>query len=143
MTSLVEDWDIEKQDYRPAHVYINGKYWGIYNIREKVNRYFVDTYHDIDKDSIDLIEHRMSLKRGGLNDYKSMLAFFQQRDMAETINYEYIQSKMELENFMDFQIAQIYFNNKDAGGNIKFWNCLLYTSPSPRDQRGSRMPSSA
>ena len=24
-----------------------------------------------------------------------------------------------------------------------FWVCLLYTSPSPRDQRGSRMPSSA
>ena len=24
-----------------------------------------------------------------------------------------------------------------------FNNCLLYTSPSPRDQRGSRMPSSA
>ena len=24
-----------------------------------------------------------------------------------------------------------------------FWACLLYTSPSPRDQRGSRMPSSA
>ena len=28
-----------------------------------------------------------------------------------------------------------------AGGASK--NCLLYTSPSPRDQRGSRMPSSA
>ena len=26
---------------------------------------------------------------------------------------------------------------------IRFWPCLLYTSPSPRDQRGSRMPSSA
>ena len=25
----------------------------------------------------------------------------------------------------------------------KFITCLLYTSPSPRDQRGSRMPSSA
>ena len=24
-----------------------------------------------------------------------------------------------------------------------YYNCLLYTSPSPRDQRGSRMPSSA
>ena len=24
-----------------------------------------------------------------------------------------------------------------------WWICLLYTSPSPRDQRGSRMPSSA
>ena len=25
----------------------------------------------------------------------------------------------------------------------KRYSCLLYTSPSPRDQRGSRMPSSA
>ena len=27
--------------------------------------------------------------------------------------------------------------------SYKFSVCLLYTSPSPRDQRGSRMPSSA
>ena len=27
--------------------------------------------------------------------------------------------------------------------NGQHWPCLLYTSPSPRDQRGSRMPSSA
>ena len=35
-----------------------------------------------------------------------------------------------------------------ASGELKpvaewVWLCLLYTSPSPRDQRGSRMPSSA
>ena len=29
------------------------------------------------------------------------------------------------------------------GGGRELWDCLLYTSPSPRDQRGSRMPSSA
>ena len=29
------------------------------------------------------------------------------------------------------------------GGTIMATSCLLYTSPSPRDQRGSRMPSSA
>ena len=41
-------------------------------------------------------------------------------------------------------------NNNDSsngsngsGGKIKDFSCLLYTSPSPRDQRGSRMPSSA
>ena len=33
---------------------------------------------------------------------------------------------------------QIRFMGKES-----LWNCLLYTSPSPRDQRGSRMPSSA
>ena len=37
--------------------------------------------------------------------------------------------------------------NQDADGNnwtaTTYGTCLLYTSPSPRDQRGSRMPSSA
>ena len=32
---------------------------------------------------------------------------------------------------------------EDTIGFRRFYVCLLYTSPSPRDQRGSRMPSSA
>ena len=31
----------------------------------------------------------------------------------------------------------------DSEFSITLYACLLYTSPSPRDQRGSRMPSSA
>ena len=34
------------------------------------------------------------------------------------------------------------YSQTDADGN-QYHICLLYTSPSPRDQRGSRMPSSA
>ena len=30
-----------------------------------------------------------------------------------------------------------------TSGHVLLEGCLLYTSPSPRDQRGSRMPSSA
>ena len=33
--------------------------------------------------------------------------------------------------------------DQSSGDRIQFRDCLLYTSPSPRDQRGSRMPSSA
>ena len=36
--------------------------------------------------------------------------------------------------------AEQYFNSPVFGWSV---DCLLYTSPSPRDQRGSRMPSSA
>ena len=34
-------------------------------------------------------------------------------------------------------------NNLALSGSVLYMTCLLYTSPSPRDQRGSRMPSSA
>ena len=122
MTDLVEDWDIETQAYRPAHIYINGNYWGIYNLREKVNRYFIESHHpDIDKDSIDLIEHRYTRKRGSLQHYTDILNFLSENDLSVRANYEYIKSMIDVENFIDYQIAQIYYDNQDAGGNIKFW----------------------
>ncbi|KAA3632910.1 MAG: hypothetical protein DWQ02_14015 [Bacteroidetes bacterium] len=121
MTGLVEDWDIETQAYRPSHVYINGKYWGIYNIREKVNRYFLQSHSEADKDSIDLMEHRYISKRGDKEHYGELLSFVKENDLSIPQNYYWIQSQMEVTNFIDYQIAQIYFDNQDAGGNIKYW----------------------
>ena len=34
-------------------------------------------------------------------------------------------------------------SRSERAADFRRWVCLLYTSPSPRDQRGSRMPSSA
>ena len=39
--------------------------------------------------------------------------------------------------------APVYNNQRDIAVALRHSGCLLYTSPSPRDQRGSRMPSSA
>ncbi|MCP3929908.1 MAG: hypothetical protein GY705_12505 [Bacteroidetes bacterium] len=121
MTGLTEDWDIEQQDSRPSHLYINGQYWGIYNIREKINRYFIADHQKIDKDSIDLLEHKRVRKRGSRRHYLNMLSFLESHSLSDPSNYAYLQSLMDVENFMDYQIAQIYFNNRDAGGNTKYW----------------------
>ena len=46
----------------------------------------------------------------------------------------------------EMDIISNSLNLKDLGSGDNhgvIWSCLLYTSPSPRDQRGSRMPSSA
>lgn len=121
MTGLTNKMDLDQQDYRPSHLYINGDYWGIYNIREKVNRYFIDGHYRTDKDSVDLIEHRYTRKRGSKLHYLKMIKWLETNDLSLPENFAYIQSQMEVNNFMDYQIAQIYFDNQDAGGNIKFW----------------------
>ena len=46
-------------------------------------------------------------------------------------NFCLIADEGSIEEFLDL--------DDDGDGGV----CLLYTSPSPRDQRGSRMPSSA
>lgn len=121
MTTLVEDWNITKQDYRPAQLYINGKYWGLYNIREKVNRTFVAQHFDVDKNKMDLLEHRMTIKRGSRKEYRKLLKFLDRNDLADDAVFTQVESMMDVDNFLDQHIAQIYFNNTDAGGNIKFW----------------------
>lgn len=127
MTDLVDGWNLDVQDSRPAHVYLNGEYWGIYNIREKVNRYFIEGHHELDKDSIDLIEHRGEVKRGSIKHYRRMLRYVKKNGLSDPSHFAYLKSQMDVDNFMDLQIAQIYFDNQDAGGNIKFWRAQRAT----------------
>ena len=129
MTSLVEDWDLETQDNRPAHVYINGRYWGIYNIREKINRYFIDShFEEVENDSVDIMEHRYTVKKGNARHYHDLLHYLEHNDLSEPGNLLYVEQQMDVDNFFDYQIAQIYFDNQDAGGNIRYWR--------PQTERG-------
>ena len=48
-------------------------------------------------------------------------------------------TQTDVESFMNLSLDNIFEAIDSCGFDI----CLLYTSPSPRDQRGSRMPSSA
>ncbi len=121
MTQLVKNWDLDVQDYRPVQVYLNGTYWGIYNLREKINRYYLASHFDVDKDSIELIEHKLTRRYGNTAHYRRLLAFLEQNNLTNDASFAAVQSMMDVNNFMDYQIAQIYFDNQDAGGNIKYW----------------------
>ena len=57
---------------------------------------------------------------------------------SNTQSYEaYVYEYTNIEN------GKKYIGSKKGVFDGSYWHCLLYTSPSPRDQRGSRMPSSA
>jgi ABC-type uncharacterized transport system auxiliary subunit len=121
VTDQVRDWEVDVQAYQAAHVYINGTYWGIYNLREKINRHFLADHHDVDKDSLDLLEHNMTLKRGSRRHYQRLIQYLEANDLSDHQHYAQVQEWIDVESFMDFQIAQIFFDNRDAGGNIRYW----------------------
>ena len=53
-------------------------------------------------------------------------------------------SRLETDRVAYWWAEQMLLSNAPLREKLAlFWHCLLYTSPSPRDQRGSRMPSSA
>ena len=74
---------------------------------------------------------------------KLFLKIWRQKDnksKGAIVNYEIdnISPDMSFLEMMDVLNEEII---SSGGDPVAF--CLLYTSPSPRDQRGSRMPSSA
>ncbi len=121
ITSLGKEMGLEVQAYRPAVVFINGEYWGIYNFREKLTRHYIAENFGYHKDSLNLIEHRKSIQAGSRRTYDAMRNFMIDNSLRVQENFDYIATQMDVENFMEYEIMQIYIDNQDAGGNIKFW----------------------
>ena len=122
MQQLVRGTQIDIQAYRPAVIYLNGEYWGIQNIREKINEHYIAAHFEVDPDNIDLLENRNGVICGDAQDYDALFAFIENNNLATSANYAYVTTKIDIENFIDYQVAEIYFDNTDwPGNNLKFW----------------------
>lgn len=123
MTGLVRGLDLDLQAYRPAVIYLNGEYWGILNIREKVNEHFIAANNlGVDENNLDLLEGPGWPIHGDSEHYTNMIDYITTHNLAVPENYEYVQTLLDVDNFINYQIAQIYFDNRDwPGNNIKYW----------------------
>ena len=123
MQTLVKDrMDIDWQAYKPAIVFLNGEYWGIHSIREKHNEHYLEVNYNIDPDKIDILSNNSSVKQGSAEHHYNLINFLKANDISLAENYEYIKTQMDVNEYLNYQIAEIYFANIDwPGGNIKFW----------------------
>ncbi|MBQ3657958.1 MAG: CotH kinase family protein [Bacteroidales bacterium] len=116
--------NLDYQGYRACVVFLNGKYFGIHNIREKVSTHFIEENYGADDEKVNLLENEYSVIDGKKDDYyKNVHLFAQKNDLSKQENYETISRYMDIDNFIDYWITQIYIDNYDwPGNNIKFWN---------------------
>lgn len=122
ITSLMHGSGLDTQDYRPSAVYLNGDYWGLYNLREKVNEHFLASRHGVNKSDVDLLEYNGDIIEGSNTEYLALIDFIKNNDMNDVNNYDLVDSKMNIQNYIMYNIVQIYINNTDwPGNNIKFW----------------------
>jgi hypothetical protein len=124
---IVKDqMDTDYMAYRPAAVFLNGEYWGILNLREKINEHYPASNYRIPSDEVDMLEssgdYDFRIVSGTNSDYLALRSFFETNDMSNQQNYDYAASKVDIEHYTDYQITEIYENNTDwPGNNIKYW----------------------
>ncbi|MBT4483828.1 MAG: hypothetical protein HOC71_09145, partial [Candidatus Latescibacteria bacterium] len=125
--SLVKDKNVDIQAFRPCVVYINGDYWGIYNIRERLDEDYIASHHGIDPDNIDFLRFlhaRIGLEvvRGDSIHYAAMIDYMENNDLSVPANYEYVETQIDVNNFIDYNITEIYSANFNyLIDNNRFW----------------------
>jgi len=121
ISQLMKETGLDYQAYRPAVLYLNGEYWGVYTLRESTDKNFLaDNHPGIDRENLDIIEGNTRIHQGDYSNFKALTDYIKSHDLSVDANYRHVKTLIDVDNFIDYQIAVIYGANTD-NGNIKFW----------------------
>lgn len=120
-TYLARNLDLDAMNYQPVQLYVNGEYWGLYNLREKINEHYFASHYNIDKDSVNIVMGRWVPQQGSSKNYREMYFWFSDLDTMDNASYEKAQSYIDIRNYINFRVFQIYINNADSRGNVRYW----------------------
>ncbi len=137
--AIVKHMNFTTQAFTPSVLFLNSEYWGIQNIRERYDKHFLGRVFGVDPENIDLLTQRNTVKEGNNIHYNETIDFIETHGLEDDENYQYIQTRIDTENYIDYQIAQIFSNNTDwPGNNIDFWRYRTeeYTPDAPYGHDG-------
>ncbi|MFK7810093.1 MAG: CotH kinase family protein, partial [Saprospiraceae bacterium] len=134
--AMIKDPDMEFQAFRPAIVYMNGQYFGIHNMREKMDWRYLETHYGIDKDEVDVVQRKDKLDQGNLDAWDDYSDFIEDADFNNAEDMETLKTWIDPDHFADYFLAEIYLDNTDWPGNNnrrwrerkpgKQWRYFLY-----------------
>jgi len=134
-TSLMSTLDVDYLAYRPCIVFINGTYWGEYQLRETGNEAYIEGNHpEVNKDSVDLLRHNYDWSTatndlvalaGSDTGFFNQLGVINALDPTTTTFHDYFAGHFDTSNFFDYFISEIYVGNTDwlvsLINNVKLW----------------------
>ena len=110
------------QDYLPVVVYLNGEYWGIQNLRERISETYLDENFALDSDKVDLLENECEVIEGDNQEFINLFHFIQNHDLSLDENYAYVDSQLDIANVIDYFAVELFIVNTDwPQNNVKFW----------------------
>ena len=121
MTSLVDGkTNLKVQAYKPIILYINGEYWGVYNIREQVDDDFISNNFNVSNEGTNIIRIDNDITTGDGKKYFDLLNYLNTHDISKSSNYEYVKERLNIESYVDFWIAENWVTNNDIV-NTRFY----------------------
>lgn len=130
MQRLTKGTHNDYMGYTPVIVFLNGQYFGEYELRETLNNDYVENNHGFPSDSVTVLTENylegLTANDGTLDNFWPMYNAIVAADPASPTFYSLADSLIDLQNFTDYIIAETYYGNGDwsntQANNIKYWN---------------------
>ena len=142
---------LDRQHARPAVLYLDGEYWGIHNLRERLDEGWFFHNYGLQESEFTLLE----VTSGGpnplnpasdnswpiydkgnpalLDDYKDILVRAGNNEYADEAGYAALAARIDLDSYIDYQAVTIWSGNTDWPGN----NTLMWRAVNPNTAPGA------
>lgn len=123
---------LEAPNSRPVVVYLNGEYWGIYFLQEKLDDHYLEDHFGIEPEQCNIIcgngingftgDWDVEVESGEGSSFDQMMDWLEDADLSDSTNYAYISNLVDVDNFIDYQILETFNANTDwPANNFRCW----------------------
>jgi hypothetical protein len=135
---LLKEQNLDVANFTPYVVFLNGEYWGIHNLQERMREYFVSEHYNIPVSDLDVLEEQWAVNSGNSLDYVALLDYIEQNDETNPEVWQYLETKIDMRNICEYMTGEIYAGNTDwLGNNIRYWRKRVpYTPNAPYGHDG-------
>ncbi len=114
--------DLDLQYYQPVLLYINGEYWGVHNLRERMSPKYVEDNYGYNEDEITMLEAWGTLIVGDQSDFNTLDTEISSTDMSVQANFDQYIQNFDYNSYIDHFAFQNYIANWDwPQNNVKLW----------------------
>ncbi|RKG78550.1 CotH kinase family protein [Corallococcus terminator] len=140
LQGLLAETRLALQACRPTLVFLDGEYWGLHELRERYDEYYLASHYGVDRKKVVILERDGELDVGEDGDarpYEELIDYVRTHDLAVPEHYAYVKARIDVEDFIDYQVAQLYLGNQDwPQNNVKFWRLRTGVPGAPPGQDG-------
>jgi hypothetical protein len=110
---------------RPVILFLNGEYWGIYFIEEKVDERYLESHYGVNPDSVNIISTWATAEAGTSDSWYSLYYNLMDADLSDSEQYHYFAQRIDIPNIIDYYIFELFAANWDwPSNNVRCWQTL-------------------
>lgn len=135
ISRICQGLNVDVSYVQPVAVYINGEYWGLYDLKENINEDFFVSRYGIDRNNIDIIKRNGTTLAGTNYEWYWVREFCRSGQTEENLysnffsyesNYERLCEYLDVNSLMDYLCCRTYFFDGDMF-NQKYWRARDYS----------------